>query len=269
MTATMYYMMEKSGRQSLLTNNRARMSLCIQISVLIHSWIFLSVSSNAQAQAIRHEKSTLLQALAYARRAGVDVSAYQQTLKEPPFEPGFESRMEIAKAVHSKLGQMIDQVNREISRADADKVAASRDGVLIVDTGGANTLSHALLIHPDGKVDYTVDNIAAPIGSGRMLPKHGGSSGNTKIAKEQAEELFELMHKLNIPSLPANAILPDREDGNYLVPQIVYVDFADQTSPNLLCATSKEGQQLVDCCRKIETATKINKLAYLSAKQIH
>lgn len=258
--------MEKTSRQSLLTNNRARMSLCIQISVLVHSWIFLSVSSNAQAQAIRHEKSTLLQALAYARRAGVDVSAYQQTLKEPPFEPGFEGRMELAKAVHSKLEQMIDQVNREISRADADKVAASRDDVLIVDTGGANTLSHALFIHPDGTVDYTVDNVAASIGSGQRVGKHGGIIGVTKISRKHVEQLFKLVNSLNIPSLPADALLPDREDGNYLVPQIVYVDFADQTSPNLLCASSKEAHQLADCCKEIETATKINELAHLSQK---
>ena len=243
------------------------MSLCIQISVLIHSWIFLSVSSNAQAQAIRHEKSTLLQALAYARRAGVDVSAYQQTLKEPPFEPGFESRMEIARAVHSKLGQMIDQVNREISRADADKVAASRDGVLIVDTGGANTLSHALLIHPDGRVNYTVDNVSSSIGSDQRVGKHGGMSGMTKISRKHVEHLFKFVNALNIPSLPANALLPDREDGNYLVPQIVYVDFADQTSPNLLCASSQEGHQLVDCCKEIEAETKINELAHLPPKQ--
>src|SRR5882757_8943249 len=139
-------MVEKTSRLSLLSNPRARMSLCIQMSVMFHSWVFLGVSSNAQAQAIRGEKAELLQALAYARRAGIDVSAYHQTLKEPPFEAGFEGRTDLAKWVHSRLEQMLDQVNREISQGDPERVAANRDGILIVDSGDAQTLSHSLLV---------------------------------------------------------------------------------------------------------------------------
>jgi len=174
--------MEKSSRLSLLSNSRARMSVCIQISIMFHSWVFLSVSSNAQAQVIRHEKAQLLQALAYARRAGIDVSTYHQTLKEPPFEAGFEGRTELAKSVHSKLEQMLDQVNRQISRGDPDRVAANRNGILIVDSGDSETLSHSLLVRPDGTVSYTVDKRSPPIGAPGGQYKYGGKTGTTKIS---------------------------------------------------------------------------------------
>jgi hypothetical protein len=259
-------MVEKSTRVSLLTNNRGRMSLCIQLSVTLHIWIFMSVTSNAQAQVIRHEKATLLQALAYARRAGIDVSAYQQTLKEAPFEPGYEGRMELSKAVHSKFEQMIDQVDREISGGDADKVAANLNNILLVDTGGTNELSHSLLVHPDGTVEYTVDHTAAAIGSGRNEYQRGGKTGATKISQQEAARLFALVDSTKLQSIPASALIADRDDGNYLVQQIVYLDFADQTSPNLLCASSKEAKQLLDCCKKIELTTKINKIAQISAQ---
>lgn len=256
--------MEKSSRLSLLSNSRARMSVCIQISIMFHSWVFLSVSSNAQAQVIRHEKAQLLQALAYARRAGIDVSAYHQTLKEPPFEAGFEGRTELAKSVHSKLEQMLDQVNRQISRGDPDRVAANRNGILIVDSGDSKTLSHSLLVRPDGTVSYTVDKHSPPIGAPGGQYKYGGKTGTTKISQAQVERLFELTSQGNLHTLPATALLPNRDDGNYLVHQIIYVDFNDETSPNLLCASSEKGQQMVECCKNIEDSTNIVQLAHIN-----
>jgi len=233
---------------------------------MFHSWVFLGVSSNAQAQAIRHEKAQLLQALAYARRAGIDVSAYHQTLKEPPFVAGFEGRTELAKAAHSKLEQMLDQVNREISNGDADRVAANRNGILIVDSGDVDTLSHSLLVRPDGTVEYTVDKHSAAIGSQSGEYRYGGQKGTTKIPHAQVERLHQLTDSSKLHALPATALLPDRDDGNYLVHQILYVDFSDETSPNLLCASSKQGQQLVECCKAIEDSTKINQLAHITQK---
>lgn len=244
------------------------MSVCIQMSVMFHSWVFLGVSSNAQAQAIRHEKAQLLQALAYARRAGIDVSAYHQTLKEPPFEAGFEGRTELAKSVHSKLDQMLDQVNREIAHGDPDKVAANRNGILIVDSGDAETLSHSLLVRPDGTVSYTIDNHSPPIGAPSGQFKYGGKIGTTKISQSAVEQLFELASATNLQTIPATALLPDRDDGNYLVHQIIYVDYSDTTSPNLLCASSKRGSEMLDCCKKIEASTKINELAHIVQKRI-
>ncbi len=257
-------MVEKSRRLSLLSHPRVRMSACIQMSIMFHSWVFLGVSSNAQAQVIRHEKAQLLQALAYARRAGIDVSAYHQTLKEPPFEAGFEGRTELAKSVHSKLEQMLDQVNRQISRGDPDKVAVNRNGILIVDSGDSKTLSHSLLVNRDGTVKYTVDKHSPSIGSPSGQYKYGGKTGTTKVSQAQVERLFELASASNLHTLPATALLPDRDDGNYLVHQIIYVDFNDETSPNLLCASSKDGQQMVECCKNIEASTNIIELARIN-----
>lgn len=257
---------EKSSRLPLLSNPRARMSVCIQMSVMFHSWVFSGFNSNAQAQAIASEKAQLLQALAYARRAGIDVSSYQQTLKEPPFEAGFEARTDLAKEVHSKLEQMLDQVNRQIAHGDPDVVAANHQGILIVDSGDSKTLSHSLLVKRDGTVDYTIDNNAPAIGTyGGEQYRYGGSAGTVKIPKIQAERLFTLVGdggKLH--TLKAAALLPDRDDGNYLVPQMVYVDYNDDTSPNLLCASTEQGESMADCCKHIEAATKIIQLAQIA-----
>jgi hypothetical protein len=259
---------EKSKRLPLLSNPRARMSVCIQVSVMFHSWVFSGFNSNAQAQAIRSEKAQLLQALAYARRAGVDVSAYQQTLKEPPFEAGFEARTDLARSVHSKLEQMLDQVNRQISQGDPDVVAANHQSILIVDSGDARTLSHSLLVKRDGTVNYTIDANAPAIGSyGGEQYHYGGSSGTLRIEREQAERLFALVGDgSKLHSIKATALLPDRDDGNYLVPQMIYVDYNDDTSPNLLCASAEQGKSMADCCKKIEAATKIIELAQIARK---
>ena len=259
-------MVENSSRLSFLSTPRARMSVCIQMSVMFHSWVFMGFSANAQTQAIRHEKAELLQALAYARRAGIDVSAYHQTLKEPPFEAGFEARTDLAKWVHSRLEQMSDQVNREISQGDPDKVAANRDGILIVDSGDAQTMSHSLLVKRDGTVNYTVDKHATPIGSPSGQSRYGGKTGITRISHDQTAKLFELAQGNDLHKIPATALLPDRDDGNYLVNQIIYVDYNDQTSPNLLCSSSKQGREMVDCCKNIEAMTKINELSYIAQK---
>ncbi len=253
---------EKPSRVPILTSPRARMSACIQVSVMLHAWVFSSFGANAQAQAIRSEKAQLMQALAYARRAGIDVSTYQQTLKEPPFQSGFEGRRDLAKAAHSKLEQMLDQVNREISHGDPDLVGSNHDAILIVDSGDTKTLSYALLVRRDGSIDYTVDQNTPAIGSIGKQYRFGGRNGTTRISKLQAESLFQLIGDgSKLHNIPANNLFPNRDDGNLLIPQMVYVDYNDQTSPNLLCASSKQGDELAACCKSIEAATEIGKIA--------
>lgn len=259
---------EKTRRLHLLSNQRARMSACIQLSVMFHAWVFSGFSSNAQAQAIRSEKAQLMQALAYARRAGIDISAYQQTLKESPFEVGFENRPDLARAAHSLLEQMLDQVSRKLSNGDPDVVAANRDGILIVDSGDSKILSHALLVRRDGSVQYTIDNNVPGLRASGKQYRFGGKTGSLKISTAQAARLFELTGDgARLHSIAATALLPDREDGNYLIPQMVYVDYNDTTSPNLLCASNQQGKDLAECCQSIEAATQINKLAQVSKNQ--
>ncbi|RTL41739.1 MAG: hypothetical protein EKK48_12520 [Candidatus Melainabacteria bacterium] len=255
---------EKIRRLPLLSNQRARMSACIQLSVMFHAWVFSGFSANAQAQAIRSEKAQLMQALAYARRAGIDISTYQKTLKEPPFEAGFENRPELARAAHSLLEQMLDQVSRQLSNGDPDVVAANRDGILIVDSGDSKVASHSLLVRRDGSVQYTIDNNVPGLRASGQQYRFGGKTGSIKISTAQAARLFELTGDGGkLYRIAATALLPDRDDGNFLIPQMVYVDYNDNTSPNLLCASNEHGKELAECCKSIQASTQINKLAQI------
>lgn len=255
-------MTEAKSLFSWYKSSRSRMSLCIQLSVIAHTWVFIGVSSNAQAQALRSEKAELFQALAYARRAGIDVAAYQQSLKEAPFLPGFETRSDLARAAHAKMAQMLDQVNREISQGDPDQVASRRDSVLIVNSGDNNIMSHSLFVSKNGTIEYSIDNHSPGIGISSQHSRTGGKTGILQISTAQASRLFDLATKHDLQSLHATALLPDRDDGNYLVNQYIYLDFEDKTSPNLLCASSIPGQQLVACCKEIEQTLKMQELAH-------
>lgn len=240
---------------------RTPFSICLHASVVIHSWIFIGCNSNAEAQAIRSERAEVLQALAYARRAGIDVSAYEQTLKEPPFEPGLETKPNKARLVQSRLAAMLAQINEEIAYGNPDLVAENKDGILIMDSGANNTQSHAMLVKPDGTVKYTIDKKAKAIDYGRKYVELAEESGQAKISPEIAAQLFELVKKSKIQNFQADEALPDREDGNYFVNQTVYVDYGDASSQNLLCTSNPEGKKLLRFCRQISAQIQIDKLS--------
>lgn len=245
-----------------IMKDRTVMTLCIQVSMFLHWWLFLSLNTYAHVKQLTTEKTALLKSMAYARRIGIDVSTYQSALKAPPFQPRFEHQLEFARLIHTQLNQMLKRLNKEIALGNYLKGAANNDAVLIVDSGDEDVISHALLVHPNGRVECQVDtgNTIQPI-SGHIIATVTSDGRWHKILtlpRSQAHALFGLLSDPNnLESLPADRNAPQQA-------QMLYVDYKGHSTPNLLCADTPDGQDLAACCKKIQAELKITEIAHLN-----